>query len=101
MPAALKEAVAALDSDDWDNTQPLVSRFTLDCLFPISSQSNILAALMKQNQVNGYIRPSSEIVITLFKRSPVDALIESFRIPDNSSTLELTTSGMQCRQPVS
>jgi hypothetical protein len=85
MPAALKEAVAALDSDDWDNTQPLVSRFTLDCLFPISSQSNILAALMKQNQVNGYIRPSSEIVITLFKRSPVDALIESFRIPDNAA----------------
>jgi hypothetical protein len=80
----LEAAMKSLDFLGWDKdtSNPNVVRFGFDGIFPLTSQSNILRTLTGKENENGYLRPLTSIEIRLFKRVPVDALIDSCNIMD-------------------
>jgi hypothetical protein len=99
----LKKAAATLNFDNWDNDISLSVRFGMDGrfltlfpfardspsllipgVFPFNNQSNILATLLGKLIPQGFLRPSTEIYVDLFKRQPMDACIDSSKTKDAS-----------------
>jgi hypothetical protein len=74
---ALKRALQSLNFDSYNATNPILGSFGFDGVFPFSSQSNILAALMKKKIENGFLRPGTRITLRLYKRSTLNMMLDS------------------------
>jgi hypothetical protein len=78
----LKQALVSLHMDSWNVTNPVLGTFGMDGNFPISCQSNILAALMKKKVENGFLKPGTRITIRLYKRATVGCLLDTTKAID-------------------
>lgn len=106
MSEELKEASVSLTFEGWDNALSRSVSFGFDGesrrnlsslefaganelvffpgVFPFNNQSNILAALLGKVVPQGFLRPSTEIYVDLFKRHPMDACIDSSKTRDSA-----------------
>lgn len=80
----MKEAVESLTFDDWENSNVMTATFGMDGQWPFDSQSQILAQILDQVVVNGFLRSGIQIFLDFHKRHPIDSAIESNRTKDDA-----------------